>query len=62
MTACRMRIAQKMDVIAMYMDDEKREQVHDELAPCTPEEFLRRYIELEPEFESVLKEEFSIEL
>ena len=51
-----------MDVIAMYMDDEKREQVHDELAPCTPEEFLRRYIELEPEFESVLKEEFSIEL
>ena len=53
---------EKMDVIAMYMDDEKREQVHDELAPCTPEEFLRRYIELEPEFENVLKEEFSIEL
>ena len=53
---------EKMDVIAMYMDDEKREQVHDELTPCTPEEFLRRYIELEPEFESVLKEEFSIEL
>lgn len=53
---------EKMDVIAMYMDNEKREQVHDELAPCTPEEFLRRYIELEPEFESVLKEEFSIEL
>lgn len=53
---------EKMDVIATYMDDEKREQVHDELAPCTPEEFLRRYIELEPEFESVLKEEFSIEL
>ena len=24
---------EKMDVIAMYMDDEKREQVHDELAP-----------------------------
>lgn len=52
----------KMDIIATYMDDEKREQVHNELAPCSPEEFLKRYIELDPEFEDVLKSEFSIEL
>lgn len=51
-----------MDRIAIYMDDEKREQVHRELAPCSPEEFLKRYIELEPSFENVLKSEFSIEL
>ena len=51
-----------MDRIAVYMDDEKREQVHFELAPCEPEEFLKRYLELDPDFENVLKSEFSIEL
>ena len=58
-----MKINQEvMDRIAMYMDDEKMGQVHHELAPCSPEEFLKRYIELDPEFEDVLKSEFSIEL
>lgn len=28
------------------MDDDLREQVHAELAPCTEEEFLERYKEL----------------
>lgn len=51
-----------MDVIATYMDDEKRERVHFELAPCEPEEFLKRYIELAPDFENVLKSEFGIKL
>ena len=51
-----------MDRIAVYMDDEKREQVHFELAPCDPEEFLKRYLELDPDFEDVLKSEFSVEL
>ena len=49
-----------MDVIASYMDDEKRERVHAELVPCTPEEFLTRYIELDLDFEELLKDEFSI--
>ena len=31
-----------MDTISSYMDDDFREQVHAELAPCEPEEFLRR--------------------
>ena len=48
--------------IASYMDDDKREQVHAELAPCTNEEFLKRYLELDPEFEVVLKNEFGIEM
>lgn len=52
----------EMDVIATYMNDEIREQVHGELAPCTPEEFLDRYCELDPDFEDLLKDEFSIEL
>ena len=51
-----------MNAIAGYMDDDKREQVHAELAPCTNEEFLKRYLELDPEFESVLKNEFGIEM
>lgn len=34
------------DAIVELMDDELREQVHDELAPCTEEEFFARYCEL----------------
>lgn len=58
-----MNISQKtMDAIAVYMDDEIREKVHYELAPCDPEMFLRRYLELDPDFENVLKSEFSIDM
>ena len=48
-----------MEAIAMYMDTDAREQVHRELAPCTNEEFLQRYCELEPDFADLLKNEFS---
>ena len=59
----KMRITQeKMDAIAVLMDDETREKVHRELAPCEPIEFLKRYCELEPSFEAVLKNEFGIEI
>jgi hypothetical protein len=59
----KMRITQeKMDAIAVLMDDETREKVHRELAPCEPIEFLKRYCELEPSFETVLKNEFGIEI
>ena len=51
-----------MDTIASYMDDDKREQVHFELAPCESEAFLKRYLELDPDFEELLCNEFSIEL
>ena len=37
------------DVIVEAMNDEIREKVHAELAPCTELEFLRRYLELSPE-------------
>lgn len=51
-----------MDVIASYMDDEIREKVHFELAPCEPEEFLIRYLELDPDFADFLASEFDIEM
>ena len=56
------RITQKdMDIIANYMNDDIREQVHRELAPCEPEEFLARYLELDPGFEITLRQEFGFE-
>lgn len=33
-------------VIAHYMEDEAREKVHNEMAPCTDLEFLKRYLEV----------------
>lgn len=40
--------------IVELMDDDIREQVHADLAPCTNEEFLARYLDQDPEFEVVL--------
>ena len=58
-----MKITQTLsDTIATYMDDEIREEVHSELAPCKPEEFLNRYVELDPEFKNLLESEFRITL
>lgn len=51
-----------LDDIATYMVDEIREQVHCELAPCMPEEFLTRYLHLDPEFEELLSSEFNIDV
>lgn len=51
-----------MDTIAGYMDDEKREALHVQLAPCAPEVFLKAYVEVDPKFAELLKSEFGIEL
>lgn len=51
-----------MEEIVSYMDDNIREKVHFEFAPCTHEEFLRRYIVLDPEYEDTLKSEFGLEV
>lgn len=49
-----------MDTIATYMNDEIRERVHFELAPCSPKEFLKRYLELDADFAELLYNEFGI--
>ena len=36
------------ETVAHYMDDETREKVHAELAPCDKLEFLERYLEIAP--------------
>lgn len=53
-----------MSEIASYMDDEIREIVHSELAPCTHEEFLKRYLELDEdeEFIELLERQFDFEM
>lgn len=52
----------RLGEIAGYMNDEIREQVHAEFAPCTPEEFLTRYLQLDCEFINLLLFEFNIEI
>lgn len=37
-----------IDIMAEYMDDDTREAVHNELAPCSDLEFLTRYLEIAP--------------
>ena len=51
-----------MPAIAIFMDGDIREQVHRELAPCSNNEFIKRYCELDPDFENVLKSEFGIDI
>lgn len=56
-----------MNEIGSYMDDEIREDLHDDLATIDPtasdnERFLRAYCDRDDEFESLLKHEFDIEL
>lgn len=46
------------EAIVNLMNDEIRERVAFELAPCTEEEFLKRYLELDPDFQNVLDTEF----
>lgn len=54
-------IEYKWDEIANYMDDEKRETVHFEFAPCSKTFFLAEYLKLDPDFADLLDNEFGIE-
>lgn len=38
------------DLLSHYFETDICEAVHNELAPCTNESFLERYLELDPEF------------
>ena len=42
-----------MDIIATYMNDDIREDLHFRLAPCEPDLFLREYVKRDPEFEKL---------
>ena len=38
------------EIIEEYMNDEIRERLHSELAPCSYQEFFEKYIEEDAEF------------
>ncbi len=46
------------EAIVNLMNDEIRERVAFEFAPHTEEEFLKCYLELDPDFQNVLDSEF----
>ena len=63
MTIYGKKITQEdMDVIGSYMNDEIREDLHADLAPCAPEEFLSAYLERDPDFLKLLESEFDFRL
>ena len=63
MTIYGKTITQKdMDIIASYMNDEIREDIHNALAPCLPDEFIKEYLERDPEFIELLKNEFEFKM
>ena len=47
------------NAVVSYMDDDIRETVHAELAPCSKKAFLHRYLELDPGFRDLLGTGFS---
>lgn len=51
-----------MGTFVSYMDNDLREQLHAELCPCTNEEFLYSYAELDTGFEEILESEFELEV
>ena len=53
---------EELDVIATYMNDDIRENVAFDLAPCTPGDFLREYVNRHEHFDLLLKSEFGIEM
>lgn len=62
MTIYGRKITKKdLDAMALYMDDEIREKIHRDLAPCTPEEFLTAYLYKDENFRDVLEGEFGLE-
>ena len=50
-----------MDDIARFMDDDIREKIHIEMAPCSHEKFITAYLKEDPYFEEFLKEQFGFE-
>lgn len=59
MTIYGRRITQEdMDIIGSYMDDEIREDLHAQLAPCSPDIFISAYLERDPGFMDLLQNEF----
>ena len=49
-------VACDWQVLAMLMDDDLRNQVHDEFQGQSNEEFLEEYLKLDPDFMNVIQQ------
>lgn len=47
-----------METIGSYMNDDIREELHAKIAGCTAEEFISAYLERDPDFITLLENEF----
>ena len=52
----------QLDVIATYMNDEIREDLHNRISSCNPDYFLNEYLKADPSFNDLLLSEFHIML
>lgn len=48
--------------ICSYMDDDLREAVHSDLAPCSGQAFIDEYIKRDPDFIEVICDIFGVDL
>lgn len=51
-----------METISNYMNDDIRESIHFDFAPCSNEKFLVEYCKADPLFSSLLWSEFRIDM
>ena len=51
----------QFNAVCNLMNDEIREQVNSEVAPCSNRRFIKHYLDLDPDFAQVLDEEFSVD-
>lgn len=51
-----------METISSYMNDDIRESLHFDLAPCSNEKFLLEYCKADPDFSILLWSEFRIDM
>lgn len=51
-----------METISNYMNDDIRESIHFDFAPCSNEDFLKAYCKADPDFSILLWSEFRIDM
>jgi hypothetical protein len=51
-----------METISTYMDNDIRESLHFNLAPCSNEDFFKAYCKANPDFSILLWSEFRIDM
>ena len=55
-------VINEMEIIASYMSDDIREDLHNKFSPCTNEFFLKEYCKNDDDFEALLFSEFGIDI